>query len=709
MGLSEFLRLFLALGPLLPLSSGYHEESASSSSSAYLKVCGKDEKHLLDSRSCGRGVWLRHPIEPGCICVRGIWALSNGFCDEKPMIIVGNGDCFHIGTRFQSAKLIGDAKDPFQPKIYVAPSSLDALYELDEKAYTPALLTDLTLVVAVNPRQVAQRKDFGVCLDLPPEDFEKPVHIYVNPRRTLNEWMLNPKDTFTCPVVKPYKYHVGFGEMFINDRVEPRLLVQRHCEEDCPGARGQQDSGGPMGRSLTSAADSIETVLGFRSRPASTFPMPILPQNEPVHTLSKNIMYHKPPKTKDDIEIDKEEARALAAEDEEHLLKETNEQTLRMMHSHISPLLLNISGATVITREYQYFQLMRQVVEKACPNDFVPKLLVRGLMRMFRQLLWETQESFTHSESGDDDQHARTMNVLTHCMNSTDNPSFLFSDLTDSYSNDSTDAAPLTHAWYNHSMLPPERCPNPFIFSVNGTMYNMTTYDRANNLYVRNISQYWPNLKYKPKQMDIVIETAWKIVVMGHYRCSRYFNETSYSDYSNFFSRMQSFFNAKIMRRWYYKPSVNATYNIVELIFPSYDLKKFMFGMDACLLGIQRFSNFDYSNVYVHRPKYPATPDDLVNKVARLEGQAYWDKHLNTFDYAPDPKWPNPFFQVDKKLYPPPPPPPGRRKRSDSWGSINFDLWGNQARCIHNYVEPLRKPTAFGYHVPPGCISPTGL
>ncbi|CAL8129507.1 unnamed protein product, partial [Orchesella dallaii] len=205
------------------------------------------------------------------------------------------------------------------------------------------------------------------------------------------------------------------------NRVESKLLVERHCERDCPAERGY--AAFPMGRSLSTSSSNSSDPLGhpppYHPHPATTHIAPDISSKEPVHLISKTIIHNKPPKTKEEIEREKEEARALFAEDEDDYLRETNEQTLRMFHAHISPLLLNISGATVITKEYQYFQLMRQVVEAACPNDFVPKLLLRGLMRMFRQLLWETQESFTHSESGDEDQHKRTLNVLKYCVNMT--------------------------------------------------------------------------------------------------------------------------------------------------------------------------------------------------------------------------------------------------------------------------------------------------
>lgn len=181
---------------------------------AYLKVCTKSIKHSFDSTLCNKGIWLKEPIEPGCLCVRGVWAVTSGFCDEHAAILVGDGHCFNVPFKIISAKLIGDPKDPFKPKIYLAPDSLDAFLEIREANFTSELTSDSTIIVGINPRQVAQRKDYGLCIDLEPSDYGKPVHIYINQRRTTKEWILNRKREYSCPMVSLYQHHVSFGEIY---------------------------------------------------------------------------------------------------------------------------------------------------------------------------------------------------------------------------------------------------------------------------------------------------------------------------------------------------------------------------------------------------------------------------------------------------------------------------------------------------------------
>lgn len=85
----------------------------------------------------------------------------------------------------------------------------------------------------------------------------------------------------------------------------------------------------------------------------------------PVHT---NLAREPPqPKTGQEIAYEKEQARAQILIDLDDYHREINEQTLRMMHAQISPILLNVPGNEVGTREYAYFQKGRLVVEKLYP------------------------------------------------------------------------------------------------------------------------------------------------------------------------------------------------------------------------------------------------------------------------------------------------------------------------------------------------------
>lgn len=183
----------------------------------YLRICGNNQEYSLDSNECEKGVWLRRPFSSSCVCARGVWALTSDFCDDNAAIIVGDGHCFQTPFRIRAAKLIGDPKDPFQPKVYVTPRTLDVVNEVKEDGYSPPIQTsDSIFVIGINPRQVAQRRDYSTCVDLNPDDYSKPVHIYVTSRRSMTQWRLDPKRQFSCPSLKEYQYHLAYGEIFMS-------------------------------------------------------------------------------------------------------------------------------------------------------------------------------------------------------------------------------------------------------------------------------------------------------------------------------------------------------------------------------------------------------------------------------------------------------------------------------------------------------------
>ncbi|CAL8139416.1 unnamed protein product [Orchesella dallaii] len=502
---------------------------------------------------------------------------------------------------------------------------------------------------------------------------------------------------------------------FIDGRVEPKILVERECQEDCPGGNNASNFDTPMrpmGRSLGDIpTQQDQDHHRYHQQPAATSASSNLPPNQTVRSFTKLYNRHRPSKTQEEMQEEKDEARARVEEDEEIFAQETNEQTLRMMHSHITPLLLNVSGAQVKTRAYEYLQILRKVVEKACPNDFIPPILLRGVMRMFRQLLWETQDTFTPTQHGDEDSHRRTLDVLSFCLNSTPEYAYTFNTLNDSYSNDTSlrDTIPLVAQWPNWA-VPPERCPEPIIFAVNGSFYRREWEDWS---YIRNITMIGIHLKFNVTMLDFVVETAWKIAIMGAFRCSWYFNETSYSDFYTFSEQTRSFFNEKIKKRWYYLPSVEKTYQIVQMMFPAHDLKKFAFGLDACMLGMHRFGAEAMSERIVSRPKITAMEEDLSQSIKYFDryapenAEALRAHALKSTDYAPKPEWPSIYYPKPGDTYPEQYIYKGKRRRRRN-AAESFNMWGNTATCIRSYSEPWSRGQALGYHVPPGCRSPTG-
>lgn len=500
-----------------------------------------------------------------------------------------------------------------------------------------------------------------------------------------------------------------------DNKIEPQRLVERRCKQECPDAIAVQVSSPLIGRSasmkgIRAAGDKDDAGNQARDRDseysqASKASTSVLDK----YLGRKNAAASKPKpiKTMQERQEEKEEMRANTTQPMEDYEKEVNEQTLRMMHAHISPLLLKLPSPQVITREYRYFQQIRLVTEKACPEEFVPQKLLTGLMRMFRQLLWETQDTFHHMENGDESQFNRTLGRLAECAESTTEPAMLFNSYNESWDPQDNLTVPRT-----------ERCPIPIIYAINSSSYNRTSHGEPQ--WFRNYTYLFPpHLKYNASHVDFVIECAWKITMIGHYRCSKYFDDETAIDFSHFFHQVQSFFNHRIIKRWYYQNSVNATFNIVKMIFPSYDLKKFMFGLDTCLTGTQKFSHFDLTNIWIQRPKIPHSENDLSQKKYIIPGSSLTP--LSTRDYAPDEEAHRP-ARSDAQPYKPitnkqtittaAPPKKVKPVKEKGFKTARgkrevkgFYLWNDRARCLNDYLDPVLD-REFGYQLPSGCLIP---
>lgn len=96
--------------------------------------------------------------------------------------------------------------------------------------------------------------------------------------------------------------------------------------------------------------------------------------------------------------------------------RETREQSVRMMQSHTSFLMLNQPSPKINTPEYDYFQKMRQIFMSEAPDDIIPHRIILGLMRMWRQLLWESHDKFAHRENPNPEQYGRVMTNLETCL-----------------------------------------------------------------------------------------------------------------------------------------------------------------------------------------------------------------------------------------------------------------------------------------------------
>jgi hypothetical protein len=77
---------------------------------------------------------------------------------------------------------------------------------------------------------------------------------------------------------------------------------------------------------------------------------------------------------------------------------------------------------------------------------------------------------------------------------------------------------------------------------------------------------------------------------------------------------------------------VKSTLEILELIFPTYDLKKFAFGIDVCLFAAQQYTDYGWNSKWIQRPKIPFTLNELRQEIHMIPGLG---DPISTNDYAP--------------------------------------------------------------------------
>jgi len=161
-----------------------------------------------------------------------------------------------------------------------------------------------------------------------------------------------------------------------------------------------------------------------------------------------------------------EEVKAQVTINLDDYHKETNEQTIRMMHAHLAPTLLGFTSDPFknYTREFEYFNMAKEIATVLCPEEYVPKNLLNGLMRMFKQLLFESIDQRPHEESPNDDQFKRIMDTLAMCNESLAHENDTAQQLGYSYINYT--------GFYNFTGSPgpsdplwpkPEQCPEPLV------------------------------------------------------------------------------------------------------------------------------------------------------------------------------------------------------------------------------------------------------
>lgn len=99
---------------------------------------------------------------------------------------------------------------------------------------------------------------------------------------------------------------------------------------------------------------------------------------------------------------------------------EIAEQTKRLALTQINFVFFKHKAPEVDLHEYSMLQKARRIMEKVCPNEEVPPLFLRGLLRMFRQALNESHRTYEYLMEGDNIENERILDSLKKCEEDSD-------------------------------------------------------------------------------------------------------------------------------------------------------------------------------------------------------------------------------------------------------------------------------------------------
>jgi len=88
---------------LIPLAS-FLVSSVTGDGPGWVTLCTSAGTRKVHAGSCPRGILTKSPLFVTSACLNGIWILSNGECDQNPVILVGRGnaDCFALSIEVLS-------------------------------------------------------------------------------------------------------------------------------------------------------------------------------------------------------------------------------------------------------------------------------------------------------------------------------------------------------------------------------------------------------------------------------------------------------------------------------------------------------------------------------------------------------------------------------------------------------------------------------
>ncbi|CAL8113798.1 unnamed protein product [Orchesella dallaii] len=239
-------------------------------------------------------------------------------------------------------------------------------------------------------------------------------------------------------------------------------------------------------------------------------------------------------------------------------LKDNARTTSSVLSRFKDYLLLNIQPPSIHVPTFEYIEYGKSVLIKKCPE--INKHVVESLVKILKILLANVIGRFpeTYPNNMDVNTHGRIIKSLQSCLHHQDVVNFTWDNTT---------------------------CDGIKEVIVNGSSIPINIPDHVKFYAV-------------PQTTDVVLELAWKLILLAHYACTGNF-ESHPDDLSFMYVKAQEFLTIPyIMFRWE-NPSSSLT-TAYKLLLPDLKLSKLAEQVDACVFSA--FSSSIYKS-WVNRPK----------------------------------------------------------------------------------------------------------
>ncbi|CAL8122901.1 unnamed protein product [Orchesella dallaii] len=602
----------------------------------WLRICnggsGSSESPQLyevEADKCPHGAWLSESLTGSCVCLNGLWAISQSWCDEDYYVAYGKGHCFKLDKKIQKLAFLGNAKNPFQSTNFLTKENGHVFRSFSDEFKMPyeysseTNRTILRLKPGKQSRVVLEVKqnynewqEFGTVNDIWGDE-EEPMCFDTDSKNWSEDMLLI------------YKIKTGIKYIKVTEKCPKPLFSDalKRPEEHTtvhkllPGHAIHMKSGTIIKASNNCPSDCT-TNLG---------PSQMEPENS-------TLIRHKRQAAEDGPDFEPLELDKVAKFEQKDYMN--NVASLRVAKLELNWLLNKKRPPTLKTPEWRIMQRVKEVFVRACPNTEVPKFLTNALLRMFRLLYLSSKDFYPNGhELEDKEQLNRILLHMNECINDAKEYKFQYhwvkqqnadcrKGLKPAYDINDPAIEPVftdvSYCWCNHEMKYVE-LKYAMNSSTTATDFNVT----SENSSISDDQAFYmsPQDKFNGSLYDFPTETVWKMISFSHYYCAKHFHLEP-ADHSAMMIKLESLFNDEILYRWT-KPGPQAM-KALEFLFSTFDLKKFATSVDTCVTTAKYLSEYPY---WISRP----TLDTQRRRRRSLPSEKLWTGSAYCLDDPWDP------------------------------------------------------------------------